>query len=686
MSKQTKTIIRLSDTDTHSFNDENFIQQRAKVKFKKLITEFINNCDDPKIKNIKPPSICTDSKSQQICIDNLSRVHNTILINGKRGMGKTSFILSIICPENPKQEVWLKDVCNLGIIDPTLIETKEHIFLNIIALIKEAVDEYRKNGYDVSEQCYQGWKCALMKLSGGLSVLDGVGSDHLKDDLWDSAELIFERGLTSSKQGSKLESHFHEFLNVSLQLLGKKVFLLVLDDIDTSLSEGKAILETLRKYLTSKLLIIVMLGDIDLYATIVRQLQWEKMDPNETLYKYESDCKEGEKCKEIKRFYRSQIEHLEEQYLTKLLKPENRITLSTILELNKEIWVEAEGREIGTLSQFVSDLVAAAFIVPHQSQYSKLYEQTLLVQPTRSVVQVLKGWDSARNMNSREVQYNACVDVLRQVFFTTLKKKLEPFDLLYLTQERHLLNRLALYMLKNEISRDSHLKLLPEYRDNDENIAMLFLNAMINAQLETKHYLSYLIKVGYVVERFTVLADAKQLRKFIDHTGLDSDISNAHIARRLLSTFKIDSNTHRTNPVFYGNLSLSVDCMKRINNGDNLALFMSRVYDPKGGHYTFLSLFNLLGVLADISSLADERNFNKNERQFYTERKKNLQDCNLIRDFHSYYRDSGDTSGDDGSDVQNDMSSFNVTDDMVRDMIIWSNAASDITQLLSAAD
>lgn len=107
--------------------------------------------------------------------------------------------------------------------------------------------------------------------------LDGVGSDApLKDKMYEDAALVLEQGLSDAKQGTKLEEYLHGFIKKSLEILSKKAFLLVFDDIDTSSKEGRDILETLRKYLTSRQLITVMLGDIDLYSTLVRQLQWKR--------------------------------------------------------------------------------------------------------------------------------------------------------------------------------------------------------------------------------------------------------------------------------------------------------------------------------------------------------------------------------------------------------------------------
>jgi len=663
-------IIRLSDTDTQAFQEQYFIQEGAKKKFVALLKRFIESQNS--YTDFKSDQDRGDCKSQSPCVE-ASRVHNTILVNGARGQGKTSFILSIL----EQEAELLNTVCNLCIIDPTMIETKEHIFLNIIAQINERVDEYRTNERYVSEECYKGWKRALMNLAAGLNVLDGVGSEQLKDALWDSPELILEKGLTNSKQGSKLEHHFHAFLKESLKLLDKKVFLLVLDDIDTSLSQGKAILETLRKYLTSKQLIIVMLGDIDLYATIVRQLQWEKMDPNETLYKYESVCNKEKDCKEVNDFYRSQIEHLEEQYLTKILKPENRIKLETILELKKKLKVQqCDNDDLQPLSDFLANLVERVFLTSKQSRYAKLYEQTLLVQSTRSVVQVLKAGADCGVINSNPNEQEqtdriAFAEALRQVFFTTLQKKLESFDFLDMTKKETWLNRLSVYMIKSEINRDSHMKLLPEYRDGDKNIAMLFLNAANNAQLEPQHYLSYLIKVGYALDRFGSIGDATHSEKFIDHVGLDSDISNAHVAKRLLTTFKVPKN-----PIFFGNVFLSGEDLKKITRRENMALFMSRVFYPKGGHYTFLSLFNLLGFLADLAGAENPKSLQEL-----------LEDSSLIRDFHAYDSGSGSSSSEEISDdLEFETLSFDIENRLENELSKWASDVSKINQYLSAAD
>jgi hypothetical protein len=79
------------------------------------------------------------------------------------------------------------------------------------------------------------------------------------------------------------------FLDCACKRYGNVELIIIFDDIDTSLDKGIIILEVLRKYLTTPKIIAVLLGDIELYSTLVRQMQWKKIDPNKVLQEYEFD-------------------------------------------------------------------------------------------------------------------------------------------------------------------------------------------------------------------------------------------------------------------------------------------------------------------------------------------------------------------------------------------------------------
>ena len=97
-----------SSQDAQIKKDDELIQQDSKNRLIKIFKEYRNLLDNTNIDKL--------------------RVHNSILINGKRGFGKTTFILSMI--ELLKdEEKGIKDFYFFDIIDPTIIETKENIFI-----------------------------------------------------------------------------------------------------------------------------------------------------------------------------------------------------------------------------------------------------------------------------------------------------------------------------------------------------------------------------------------------------------------------------------------------------------------------------------------------------------------------------------------------------------------------------
>lgn len=559
-----RIIIDLSQTDTKPFDDP--IQADAKRSFENLINNFLTDIDKNKDKDK----------------NRIDRVHNTILINGKRGMGKTSFILSI---ENAKksasEEKILKDICSLGIIDPTLIETKEHVLLNIITLIKDKIEEFIKcEKCDDQNTKYKNWKESLKKLAGGLSMLDGVGSNHLNDGMWDSPELILEKGLSNAKQGVDLEKNFHKFIDESLKIIKKEAFFLILDDIDTSLDKGSAILETLRKYLTSRKLIIAMLGDIDLYATLVRQLQWEKMDPKKILLKYEFN--------ENKKAYVNQIEHLEEQYLTKVLKPENRIDLKNLLTLKHTLAINVKDNRF---EDVIQKMIEKVYLI-RNSGYAKDFENTILIQSTRSIIQILQTYNPEIGLNSD------LIDRFRHTFYTTLKNKLEAYNLVELPKKEKFLSLLAIYILKENFSKENHLKLTPNFAKDDDNVTMLYLNMMANYLLEPQDYLSYFIKVGYAYEGYEDVESEKGQENFIDDIVIENGGSLSVFSEKVFSSLKLQApNTIRTGYRYLGNMFILSDELNKVE--EKLQFLLCKSPESKQG-LNFFSFAKLLGYIADL--------------------------------------------------------------------------------------
>lgn len=297
-------VIDLSNIDeTKALKLENIIHKDAWEAVLKFVEENLK-----KAENYDP-------------YKNFNRYHNTISINGERGAGKTSFLLTLRNYLNGPLEQYEKNeiiskTYVLGIIDPTLISTRQHVLLLIISLIQQAVkSKFDKSSSDFDENKKDKWHEHLTNLAEGLNQIDNIGTNPLTSSLWDDAGLVIEKGLELANAGLNFERNFHIFVEESLEILGKQAFVLFLDDIDTDFSKGWEILETLRKFITTPQIIPIMAGNFSLYEKLVRENRWQLF---EKLLKFEGERKEDLK---------QQVDELTEQYLMKILQPSNMVNL-----------------------------------------------------------------------------------------------------------------------------------------------------------------------------------------------------------------------------------------------------------------------------------------------------------------------------------------------------------------------
>lgn len=98
------------------------------------------------------------------------------MIEGGRGSGKTTFLLKALKEMKLGKGAHL---CILQMIDPTLIETKNHIILVILQMIDAAVDAATNDGR-MQEELNQ----AREALADGLALLDGIGPKESFGNEW----------------------------------------------------------------------------------------------------------------------------------------------------------------------------------------------------------------------------------------------------------------------------------------------------------------------------------------------------------------------------------------------------------------------------------------------------------------------------------------------------------------------
>lgn len=316
------------------FNDNERIHHNAFSRAEKLIDAQVKDAEQ------FDDGYLTDNSTQDFV-----RYYNTISILGERGAGKTSFLMSLkhdylyqsnTTNENDKG----KDIQLLPIIDPTLFEEKGHLFLLIITLIDDLVNDKRKENDldDIQKASINRYDEVKAELAQGLPTIQSVNLTYTEPQ-WHEDEYMMERGMESVRSAFYLEKHFHKLVNEALKILEKKVFMLMLDDIDVDFRRGWMVLETLRKFLTTKQMIVILSGNMKLYSKNVRKQQWKNFGES-LLINERDDSKDG------KSEYTRLVNEIEGQYMQKVLKSENRVFLYSMQEnmlLNGDKYIVSYG-------------------------------------------------------------------------------------------------------------------------------------------------------------------------------------------------------------------------------------------------------------------------------------------------------------------------------------------------------
>lgn len=339
------------------------------------------------------------------------RSHNAITVCGTRGSGKSTFLRNVLSDLNAKEgdESQKLNLSVLPFIDPTLISSKENVLIIIISLIREKIEKSKKN---ISSESYSEWSTSLIKLSGGLCQLDGIGPKNSFGDEWEDKSYILESGLAKATEGFHLERHFNGFIEQSLDCLKANAFLVTFDDIDTQFERGWPVLESVRKYLTSPHLITLISGDLELYSTLVRSAQIEAIGqaaldsdrPSRKHHNIDDSCT-FDNDKLVQR-----INLLEEQYLMKVLKPENRIYMHSLESLvygdNNvcNLVVQGENNNV-LLTTYLNEtlqLVSGLFKKVDLDKITSL----ILNFPTRTAWQFLKASNEIKKGNLNAGQFS----------------------------------------------------------------------------------------------------------------------------------------------------------------------------------------------------------------------------------------------------------------------------------------
>jgi len=588
------TIILHPKQDIHAqaYSDKNIVHKREMDQVLDIIRKMkeLNSDYDP---NMQSPKII--------------HVHNTITLSGGRGSGKTSFLQTLIARLETEDE----DIEILDIVDPTLIEEKGHIFLNIVARIKDRVVE--QSG--IENRTYKEWEFALNSLAAGLPMLDGINGGLDPSD-WNDTTFVMHDGLRRVSGANNLERNFHRYVSLSLKLLSKKFLLIAFDDVDTDFAKGWPVLETLRKYFTSPHILTFLSGDMNLYSVLVRKRQWKNF--GKSLLKNEYD-KSADRESETDD-YMSLVQSLEGQYVLKLLKPEYRITLSTLASklATGSIDIKVESDDQLDLLDFYKRSLKSLWKIPgNNTNTQSVYLRFLTSLPLRTQLSLLNVFAQFKNETPR----HDLVSNVANIFYSELR--CADVDVWELLNGSGLINIYLLRFLLDNNVLDEASQFFPKLNNPSLDGAIVALGAILSERLSKDPFelFDHIIRISRIVSKATrwsirsLSPQEENIMDFVQHSrslfdyGLQkiASMQNAYI----LSFEKNTSKDNELIPIKAMTASTKKEkdesdpTLDDVFKGCELEDFLGflpafGIQDQLGRTNNFYSIFNLWGAIGDI--------------------------------------------------------------------------------------
>jgi hypothetical protein len=204
------------------------------------------------------------------------RGHSTIFLDGDRGTGKTTVIVNLRqYLESPEVTDQFPEVANavhvFRPIDPSQLEDGDNLFLDVIVaavLGDKDINAQR----ECRPQEWQALHASLQKLGSALQGREtqnvGVGLDKL-------------RAFMGSQE---LAGAVHEFFSRAATVLGKRLLVLPIDDVDTTLHRAFENLEVVRRYLASPVLLPIVCGDLSLYREVTWRDAFKRLTKDTAVY------------------------------------------------------------------------------------------------------------------------------------------------------------------------------------------------------------------------------------------------------------------------------------------------------------------------------------------------------------------------------------------------------------------
>ena len=541
--------------------------------------------------------------------------HDTISIFASRGAGKTTFLLTTL---EQIREKYDRIVC-LNIIDPSAIENKQHPFINVIASIQEEVERYflANNLYDYKKEDFEqkkDFEDCYKKLLKGLPVIDGIGKGNAYDD-WNDEEFISIKGMEKAELSNKLSQLFHKYVKKALNLIDKDCFVISFDDIDTDFKKGFQLLEVIRKYLTTPQIITILTGDLELYGKLVRKANWQ-------CFSQDFLKKELEYANRTKAEFAGMINQLENQYLVKILKPENRIHLKTIYEnrteSNYDIKIKFSNSEIKSINQCYEYILERTGLTSNNTKIKNTLTQYIEGLPTRIQIRLLTLVNN--NINSYKEENNHIASEIMDIFWNDIIQKSSNAKALLNKDQYYVIEMLKFLLQAKALYTGSSF--MPLTNDMTLNKALLAISAQFNEQVQNKPFMIFdfwlrICYVQFVTEQMENDQKANEIHEFLNYTGLSAndDLTKSICLSHAYCNYIFKQNPFFSNKTFPGTVILNE--FEPLNTEiTNQQLSILPIVGSKNENLdetTYLSIYKLLAIIRDIlfykKEYEEEHNF-----------------------------------------------------------------------------
>ncbi|HCE2679883.1 TPA: hypothetical protein NGU92_001338 [Vibrio parahaemolyticus] len=386
---------------------------------------------------------------------NPTRYNNTLFIHGERGAGKTTFLRGLL--NHYRHDENHKTICPIPLIDPTLSSTHQHILVDIIAKFASLVESKLSKCCDADK--FEAFRSKLEDIAQGLQLLGDTKADKQYDASW-----FLDKAINKATSGFALEKGIHNLIDVMANELNVELFVIAIDDVDTKTDKANEVLETLRCYLTHPRLVILLSGDLKLYSHIVK-----------TSKKSELSAQKGDGSEQL-------VDHLEQQYLAKILPVEQRINLKRLSELVKNNTIIVQHNELEENIELMN-LIGMMFSrsLNINKQHLKSHLDFILNQPVRTVLQLIKAM-----LDSKEWIYSS--DSLKQAIYHNFIGSLvaEKLQLENLMNNKPHMNTIGFELFKllenhGELETGFYARPDSSYDQSGFNAAKLYLSATISS-------------------------------------------------------------------------------------------------------------------------------------------------------------------------------------------------------------